>query len=368
MTAEPQITAAKSRVPDSVEAINNLYYARGWSDGLPIVPPTEDRVQAMLAFTDYGSQDIVAILPPKYGEATAEKIAINAVMAGCLPQYLPVVIAALHAMAEPQFNLYGVQATTHQCAPLTIVNGPVAAELEINSGYNAFGQGWRANATIGRAIRLALMNIGGGRPGVLDRATFGSPAKFAYCAAENEEANPWEPLHVELGYSPETSTVTVVAAEGPHNVNDHGSTQGAGILLTCAGALASPATNNVYLGGNPVLVLGPEHAETVARDGFNKQSIKQFVWEHATLAVEKFHHENVDRFLKMNPDWCPPDRPPGYLVPGWRAPEDLLVVVIGGAGKHSAVLPTFGENKAVTKPIAFRDGTPAASVEAFKRA
>ena len=367
MAQEPQLTAERTRIADSLEAVNNLYYARGWSDGLPIIPPTEDRVRAMLEFSDRDAPEIVAALLPKGGEATVEKIAINAVMAGCLPEYLPVVITALEALAVPEFNLYSIQATTHVAAPLTIVNGPLAPALDINCGYNAFGQGWRANATIGRAIRLALMNIGGARPGVLDRATFGHPGKYSYCVAENEEASPWEPLHVELGYPPEVSTVTVAGAEAPHNVNDHGSTSGEGILLTCAGALASPATNNVYLGGTPILVLGPEHAETVARDGFTKSDIRRFMWEHARVPRRRFHHENIERFNKMRPDQFPLDMGPDEEIPALARPEDLIVLVVGGAGKHSAIIPTFGETRPVTRPIARKDGTPIASVEESRR-
>ncbi|MER3419161.1 MAG: hypothetical protein C4290_00950 [Chloroflexota bacterium] len=185
------------------------------------------------------------MLPPRQGEATVERIAINAVMAGCRPEYLPVVIAAVEAMADPDFNLDGVQATTHPVAPLVIVNGPAARELGINCGYNCYGQGTRANATIGRAIRLILMNIGGGLPGTGDRSTQGSPAKYSYCVAENEDANPWEPLHVERGYSRDTSTVTVIGCEGPHNIQEHYSNTGEGILLTITGAMGQAGSNNI---------------------------------------------------------------------------------------------------------------------------
>src|SRR5262249_24111947 len=159
--------------------------------------------------TDGDPEQVLGMLPPRQGEATVEKLAINAVMAGCLPEYLPVLIAAVEAVADPDFNLDGVQATTHPVAPLIVVNGPLARRLNINSGYNCFGQGFRANATIGRAMRLVLMNVGGGLPGTGDRSTQGSPSKFSYCIAENEEANPWEPLHVERGFPRDVSTVTV---------------------------------------------------------------------------------------------------------------------------------------------------------------
>ena len=194
------------------------YQARGWTDGLPIVPPTEARVREFLRHTKRDPREIVGVLPPRQGEATVEKIAANAVMAGCKPEYMPVILAALEALGDPLFNLDSVQATTHPVAPLIVVNGPIARQLEINGGYNCFGQGFRANVTIGRAVRLVLMNVGGGLPGSGGRATQGSPAKLAYCVAENEAESPWEPLHVEAGLPADTSTVTVFGCEGPHNI------------------------------------------------------------------------------------------------------------------------------------------------------
>src|SRR4029453_11298925 len=186
--------------PGAYEDVDAHYQERGWTDGLPIVPPTERRVHEFLKQTPRDPREIVGVLPPRQGEATIEKIAVNAVMAGCRPEYFPVVVAAIEALADPLFNLDSVQATTHPVAPLVVVNGPIARELGINGGYNAYGQGFHANLTIGRAIRLLLMNVGGGLPGTGDRATQGSPAKIAYCVAENEEASPWEPLHVEHGF------------------------------------------------------------------------------------------------------------------------------------------------------------------------
>ena len=206
---------------DDYDAVQNLYLERGWSDGLPITPPTPERVAAMLAASNLEPQQVVAQLPPNWGDATVERLAVNAVMAGCLPDYLPVIVAGVSAMSDPAFNLYAVQATTHSCAPLFIVNGPIRAQLGLNSGSGAYGPGWRANAAIGRAVRLALLNIGGGYPGIGDMSTQGAPSKYTYCVAENEEANPWTPLHVERGFAPEQSTVTVLAGEPPHNINDH---------------------------------------------------------------------------------------------------------------------------------------------------
>jgi hypothetical protein len=228
---------ASVEAEDDFDAVNALMRARGWSDGLPLIPPTAARVEQMLAYCDRPWDQPVAKMAPRYGEATPLRLAANAVMAGCRPEYFPLLVLAIEAMCEEPFNLYAIQATTHLCAPLVVVNGPVAKELDINSGHNAFGPGWQANATIGRAIRLALVNIGGAIPGTGDMSTFGAPSKFSYLAAENEAQSPWEPLHVERGLPREASAVTVIGAECPHNVNDHESITAEGILMTIAGTL-----------------------------------------------------------------------------------------------------------------------------------
>ena len=258
----------------------------------------------MLAYTGRDPKEVFAILPPRWGEATVEKMAVNAVMAGCLPQYFPVVLAAVSAMAEEAFNLYAVQATTHPCSPLILVNGPLAKELNINGRYNALGQGWRANATIGRAVRLILLNIGGGEPGVLDRATVGQPGKYSYCLAENEAENPWTPLHVEKGFSKEDSTVTVFAAEAPHNINDHRSTTAKDILKTIAHSIAIPGCNNALTAGEFLLLLGPEHAATIAGDGFSKEDVKKFLYEEARVPVDHFPEVSWPWIRQMRPQWA----------------------------------------------------------------
>ena len=262
------LEAQRIELPDDYDAVQELYLERGWSDGLPITPPTPRRVGAMLSAVSLDPQHVVAQLPPNWGDATVERLAINAVMAGCLPEYLPVIVAGVAAMSDPAFNLYAIQATTHSCAPLFIVNGPIRERLGMNSSSGAYGPGWRANATIGRAVRLALLNIGGGHPGVGDMSTQGAPSKYTYCIAENEEANPWEPLHVERGYSPNQSTVTVVGGEPPHNINDHTGATAEEILTIIAGAMAVTGANNAYTGGETLLALGPEHAATMSADGF----------------------------------------------------------------------------------------------------
>ena len=358
---------ASLEADDDFEAINRLYLERGWGDGLPIVPPTEKRVGQMLAYCDRPWSEPIAKIPPCWGEATPLRLAANAVMAGCRPEYFPLLMLAIEAMCEERFNLYGIQATTHLCAPLAIVNGPVAQELGINSGHNAFGPGTHANATIGRAIRLALVNIGGAIPQKGDMATFGSPAKYSYLVAENEAASPWEPLHVERGFPAEASTVTVVGAECPHNVNDHESLTATGILTTFAGTMLNAGTNDTCYEAQPVAVFGPEHAKTVAHGGYTKADARRFLQEHAQLPLGKFSHENIERRLRVKLKERYATAGLDALVPMVQRAEDIIIVVIGGAGKHSAFIPTFGATQAVTRALTRRDGGLAHSVAEFRR-
>src|SRR5512132_1369694 len=201
---------------DAIEAL----YARGVTDGLPVVPPTRARVARAVAAAGRAADDLVAVVPPNYGRATVEKIAISAVMAGCRPEYLPVVVAAVEAVCDEAFDLHGVSATTNAPAPLIVINGPVRKTLDVNCGAGVFGSGWRANATIGRALRLVCVNVGGARPGVVSMSTLAHPGRYTYCIGEAEEDNPWEPLHVEHGFAPEDSTVAVLAADAPITVFD----------------------------------------------------------------------------------------------------------------------------------------------------
>jgi hypothetical protein len=350
---------------DDYPAINERYVERGWTDGLPIVPPTAERVEAFLQWTGRHRHEVVAVLPPRQGEATVEKIAINAVMAGCRPEYFPVLLTAVEAVARTEFNLDAVQATTHPVTPLLIVNGPIAREIGLNGGYNAFGQGFRANVTIGRALRLVLMNVGGGLPGSGDRSTQGSPAKISYCVAENEEASPWEPLHVERGFDREVSTVTAVPCEGPHNIQDHFSNTGLGILYTIAGAMGQAGSNNLLGRGWPLLSLGPEHADTLARDGYDKRAVREFIFEHARFPLGRLGEEY--RRMQVTRHGVADD--PGTMLPIVESPDALTIIVVGGAGKHSCWQPTFGrETRPVTRVIAGRDGAPLRRLSDARRA
>lgn len=332
---------------DSLEDIHAYFEVRGWSDGLPFIPPTEERVERMVAYLGRDPDEVVCRLAPRNGDATIGRIAANAVMAGCRPEDLAIVVAAVEGVAAPEFNLNAMQSTTHPTAIMILVNGPVAGKLGIHSGPGCFGPGWRPNLTIGRALRLALFNIGGGFPGEGDRATQGNPAKIAFCVAENEAESPWLPYHVEHGFSPDDSVVSVLACEGPHNIQDHYSISGLGVLTTIAGAMGQAGSNNILSNaGFPVLAFGPEHAHQVAVSGYTKADVQQFVWEHARFPI-----------ARLSPEWDAAgawsdraERITGQRLdaPITTSAEHIQVIVAGGPGKHSCWMPTFGGD---TRPV-----------------
>jgi hypothetical protein len=344
-------TAPLVDAPDDLDAFQAWAMAERWSDGLPLLPSTAARVDRLLGAYQAGRGEVVATLAPLDGAATLEAIAVNAALAGAEPEHLPVIVAAVRALAEPRFNLNAIQTTTHPCTPLLIVNGPLAARLGISGGPNALGNGHRANAVIGRAVRLVCQNVGGARPGLEDRATLGHPGKFTYCLAENETASPWPPLHVERGFAAAASCVTVCGAEAPHNVNDHASTTPEALLMALVGTAATTGSNNVYLGGEPLVILGPEHAQTLAVTGWSKADVKRRLWERIRIRLDRFSAENLARFATIDPIAFA-GRPGDADVPWCARPEDLIVLVAGGPGKHSSLVPTFGATRSVTMPIA----------------
>lgn len=335
---------------DSFDRVNEYFYEHGWTDGLPIVPPTGERVQAMLAGMPWReAEEVISVVPPRMGVASMRQIAVNAVMAGCRPEYLPVVVAALQAVSEPEYGLSHRQTTTHAGAPLIIVNGPVVARLRINCGRGLFGPGWRANATIGRALRLALVNIGGAGPGV-DASQTGHPGKYTYCIAEYEGANPWEPLHVERGYDPGQSVVTVVNTEAPHSMTENIQTDPDEIMLTFASCMATLGVNNLYSQGNPVLVLGVEHARHIASAGWSKLDVQQALFERArqpwglVKSRGKSKGPRFPEFVDKSDDKS--------MVPIVREARDLILIVGGGAGGKSMFLPTAGgQSLSVSKAV-----------------
>jgi hypothetical protein len=330
-------------VDDDPLALLAAFTERAWCDGLPIVPPTPERVAAMLGGGD-GAR-VLGAMPPLWRQVVLEKLAVNAVMAGCEPAAFPVIIAAVEAMLDPAFNLYGVQATTHPVAPLLVVNGPYGRQIGVHSGSGCFGPGFRANATIGRAIRLILLNLGGAWPGRYDMATQGSPAKFAYCIAENEAASPWAPLR-------DGDVVTVYGGEGPHNVNDHVSTTATGILGNVADTAVSLGSNVgwYFSQAQLMIVLGPEHAKTIAGDGLTRADVQQFVYENARQPLSLMRLGGMYGMHDW-PAWMNATSDPAARLPRVPSPDDVFVVVAGGSGKHSAVVPNCTFSRAVSRPI-----------------
>ena len=314
---------------------NEYAFAQGWSDGFPLIMPTEDLVDRFLA-TTHGDNEPLPAMSPRRVIPALPVLAANAVMAGCRPEYFPAVLAAARAVLTPEYNLHGSLATTHSCAPMLLYNGPIRKELDINCSSNCFGQGRQANATIGRALQLILLNIGGAKPGVMDRSTQGSPAKYAFCFGENEEESPWEPFHVRQGFAASDSVVTAIPSEAPHNINDHASTTGDGILTTIAGTISQPGANAIYCNAPIFLILGPEHAQTLHRDGWSIADMQQDLYDRSAVHISRVSAENQESYAGM-------DRPMindhYHMTP---SAEDIHILVAGGPGKHSAYIPPFG--------------------------
>ena len=320
-------------------------FERGWTDGLPAVPATEEAVREFLAVAGRKPGDVALVETTRRRTISAEKIAINAVMAGCRPEYMPVILTALEAMADPRFTLHGAITSTGGSATLVVVNGPIRRRLGLNAGGNVFGPGWRANATIGRAIRLITLNCLGALPGVLDRSTQGHPGKYTYCIAELEEENPWPPLHVDRGLPREASAVTVYAAEGPHNVLSHYGETAESVIVAIADTMAALGS---FSPGESFVVLAPEHVQILARDGWTKPRIREALYARAR---------------RTRPDLKRGGKLAGAVEAGdesvWihrgHGPEDIhLVVAGGGAGGHSAFIPSWSRDRnslAVTKEI-----------------
>ncbi len=338
--AAPTMRASRITVDDP--------YAHFADDPLPVVPPTVERVERMLAATPLPPEEVVALIPPNYGAATVEKIAANAVMAGCRPEMMRVLIPLIRAAADERFNLHGVQATTHFAAPLIIVNGPVRRELGFACGSNVFSNVARANSSLGRAFQLILTNLGGARPGEIDMSALGNPGKFSYCIAENEEESPWPPLVPH-------SAVTLFAGEAPHGVSEHQAREGRVVLKAITRALATVWSYRACNAFEAVVVLCPEHVKTVARDGFTKESARDFLFENTGIPHRHYddgHGEGVA--LVGTYQTVTIDGEPCYRK--FAKPESIKIVVAGGtAGKFSAVIGSWATgprgSQMVTYPI-----------------
>lgn len=306
------------------------FFERGWTDGLPVVAPTPDRVQAMLDVVLADDPDtLIGFLPARGRGVTLEKAAINAVMAGCRPEYFPVVVAALEAMFDAAFNLHTVLTSTGGAALCAIVSGPLAAELGMNARHNVLGQGNRANATIGRALRLVAMNVLDSKPGESDASSFGHPGKFTLCFAEDAPPEPWEPLRVELGYAHEDTTVTVLPVEGPHQLAQQLTDSAADILRSFAASIRHPAWFSTGKGGHGALVLGPEHARFCAGQGWTRAQVREYVFEHARIAADELQAAGVRLEQGAQHDMRP--AADGKLDT-LRSPDDVLLVTAGGEG------------------------------------
>ena len=319
------------------EAALEALHARGCTDGLPVVIPTAARVDRMLLAGGLDRELVIGEMGPLGGAATLEKIAVAAVMAGCLPDHFPVVLAAVRAICQPAFDLAEMQGTTHCIAPLVIVNGPARAACGgVASGFGLMGPGHRANASIGRALRLAMINIGGAQPGVSDMALHGSPAKFGFCIAEDEEGSPFPPLHTSLGYRAEQSVATVLGVEGPHSVFFTGDADDPGaaerLLETIARVIANPGSNNSHLGGTAAIavVLNPEHARLLANAGHTRESIQQ------ALAARAVTPRAV--LARLNTKMLMGDGDP---LPAVRNPANIHLLTAGGPGLYTVVMPSW---------------------------
>ena len=330
------------------EAMFDLFEEHGWGDGLPLVPPTTERVEAMLAYAEGDVDQEFGVLAPRSGVVTRRIVAINAVLAGCKPEYFPVVFSAARALAQPELNLRGVNATTHPVAPLLIVSGEIARECGFNSGVGAFGPGNRANATVGRAVRLLMLHVAGARPGFGDASTQGQPAKYSYCVAENLDECPWESYPMSVGVEA-PSAVTVHCGEGPHNVHDMEAEGYPDLILDkMASAMTSLGMNNACISqGEFFLGLGPEHAHTFARHGMERKDISGYLFNQARMPAHVFqrHYEERawDEWMKLVA--------PNDMLPMTGHPDNIKVFVVGGAGKHSSLIPSWGMTKSVTLPV-----------------
>jgi hypothetical protein len=330
----------------ALEDEHEAIFARGWTDGLPVVPPTEQRVLAMLAGTKRAADEVVAVVPPDLVPCTVEKVAINAVMAGCKPEYLPVVLAALEAACTDAFNVHGVLATTMPVGPVIVVNGPIRRAIGMNSGKNVFGQGNRANEAIGRALQLVIRNVGGGRPGDVDRATFGNPGKLSFCFAEDEEESPWGPLSADLGAPVGASTVTLFPGEGPRSIADQQSRDPESISRTFAVCLKAIHHPKLALGFDAILAIGPEHARIYREAGWSKKQVLARIQELCRTPARELARGagGIAEGLPL---------PPAALdgeIPKFR-PGGLLLVHCGGrAGLFSSVIGGWANGTIGSQP------------------
>jgi hypothetical protein len=320
---------------------------QGWGDGFPVIPPTAERVQAMLETTPLPPTQVIAAIEPLRGEATVEKIAINAVLAGCRPEYFPVVLAAVQAVAEPEFNLYALNTTTCCATPALMINGPARQSLGIECGYSCLGHNGRANATIGRALRLVMRNVGGAVPGAVSKSCFGQPGRVSLCFGEWEEKSPWDPFHVRRGFQRDESVVTAVCATGTQDIADIFAETGEELVIVLAHGIDWTGNNKVLVPqekGDMLLLLCPDFAHKIARDGLGIGDVQRMLFEWTRTPVERWPRGMWPRLEER-----------GYIeadgtVPLAARPEQFLIAVAGGeSGHHALYFCTFGLTWSVSK-------------------
>ncbi|MEP6870583.1 MAG: TlpA family protein disulfide reductase [Anaerolineaceae bacterium] len=339
LAAEMEGSPIRARRIDVGESddVFEFMFDQGLTDGLPVIPPTPERVMRMLAGTKRDAQEVVAVVPPNLAPVTIEKIAINAVMAGCKPEYLPVVIAAIEAVTTEQFNMHGVLATTHFPTPVIIVNGPIRDRIGMNYKMNVLGQGNRANATIGRAVQLVVRNVGGGRPGEVDRAALGQPGKYTFCFAEFEERSNWPPLHVERGFAKDQSAVSVYAGGAPNGIIDQLSRDAKSLATSYGRALSAAGHPKQYGHGEIVVIIPPEHVDTFAKDGWSKDQVREQIQASSAVPARDLVRDEdcAEGLTLQSAQRIGLDT----LVPKFRSKEMITLVVAGGeAGKFGAYL------------------------------
>ncbi len=345
------LTSEGVAVEADAEAFFELAEARGWGDGLPLVPPTAERVQAMLETVEESPDAVMGVVEPRRGEATAEKVAINAVMAGCRPECFPVVAAAVRAVCDPRFNLYALNTTTCCATPALMINGPARRALGIECGYSCLGNNGRANATIGRALRLVMRNVGGAIPGAVSKSTFGQPGRISLCFGEWEEKSPWEPFHVRRGFQRDANVVTAHCATGTQDIADIYAESGEELIWILARSIDWIGNNKVLVpqaDGEMLLLLCPDFAHKIARDGLGIADVQRLLYEQTRTPIERWHRRHWKKLEEK-----------GYVddgtVPLCASPEQFLIAVAGGeSGHHALSFCTFGLTWSVSVPFSLQ--------------
>jgi hypothetical protein len=353
------LTSDSFAAPAEAEAFFAFAEERGWGDGLPLIPPTEARVQSLLETVDEAPETVIGVVEPRRGEATTEKIAVNAVMAGCPPACFPVVVAAVRAVCDPRFNLYALNTTTCCAAPALMINGPARPALDIQCGYSCLGNNGRANATIGRALRLVMRNVGGSIPGVVSKSTYGQPGRLSLCFGEWEERSPWAPFHVRRGFAAEQSVVTAHCATGTQDIADIWADTGEELCILLAHSMDWIGNNKVLVpqaDGEVLLLMCPDFADKMARDGLSMPDVQRLLWEHTRTPLERWPR-----------GYWPKLEQRGYVedgvVPLCSTPEQFLVAVAGGDGGHHALyFCSFGLTWSVSVPFLLEPSSVAGEV------